>query len=765
LKVLLIEKSADGLLDLAIRAKANGHEVRYCLSSYHQHNNPIGRGLVEREHDYLAGIRWADLVIVGGNDYRQAELDRWRQQGKLIVGSSVECESWESDRSRGMAVFRACGIPVPPYREFTDYDSAIQYVKRHDEPFVSKPSGKCDDKAMSYVAKSPEDLVYMLERWKRAGKRTGEAFILQEKIDGVEFAVGAWFGPAGFVPEWEENWEHKKLMSGNLGPNCYSADTEVLTETGWKFWPDVVASDKIATLVDGALTYERPSQLVAAPFRGEMISWQSNRIDMLVTPGHQMYVADRDTIRRGEPEFFHLPAETVARSTPEKKFAVLRTAGWSLTEPWGERDHPSPQFARLLGMFLADGYCRKGSVQFGNCPPHKEEVIRAAALDCGYTAHRYGRDIYINSTALVDLFKIYPKAVDKRIPPEIMAAPPAVIRAFLDGLSLDATRSGHLIYTTASRGMADDIQIALLKIGMAGIVRERDRRGDPDRLLAGHLIKGTISWDVSVSSNALAWLRPQYCRRVAYDGTVYCATVSSHVLFVRRNGKACWNGQTGEMGTVSRWVTKSKLADLVLKPLETMLHRAGFVGCIDISVMVDEEGTPWPLEATSRCGWPAMNLECSAFDCDMVEFFHGLATGRPPKRVHRLDEIVCGIVLALPDFPYSHATRKEVIGVPIYGLSPKLMSHVHFAQAMLGEAPQGRGGGIKTAPMCVSAGDYVAIVTGQGATVNAARRQAYGHINQLSMPSGAFWRNDIGQRLTKDVPQLQRHGFAMGIEI
>jgi phosphoribosylamine--glycine ligase len=440
-KTLFLEKHADGLLDLAIRAKAQGHECKYCLPTYDQHRNPIGRGLVDREPDYLAGIRWADLIVVGGNDWRQSELDRWRQGGKLIVGSSVECEAWESDRSRGMAVFRACGIPVPPYHEFTDYDKAIAFVKRHDQPFVSKPSGRCDDKAMSYVAKSPEDLVYMLERWKRAGKRRGEPFILQEKISGVEFAVGAWFGPNGFVEEWEENFEHKKLFPGNLGPN------------------------------------------------------------------------------------------------------------------------------------------------------------------------------------------------------------------------------------------------------------------------------------------------------------------------------------TGELGTVSRWVNKSKLAEKVLKPLEVFLHRAGFVGCVDVSTIIDDEGEANPLEFTTRGGWPALNLECAAFDCDLVEFFHGLASGKPPRTAHKLDEIVVGVVLALPDFPYSHATRKEVIGVPIYGLSPKLMPHVHFAQAMMGEAPQGKGGGIKTAPMHVSAGDYVAIVTGQAAAVNAARRRAYGHIKQISMPSGMFYRNDVGARLIKDVPELQRHGYAMGIEI
>lgn len=439
MRVLFVEKSADGLLDLAIRAKELGHQAQYHLVSYDQHREPVGRGLVERAPDWRAAARYADLIVCGGNDYCQVEFDRLRALGKPVIGSSVEAAAWESDRDKGMAIFRRAGIPVPPYRTFNNYDAAIAYVKKQDRPFVSKPSGHCDDKAMSYVAKSPADLVYMLERWKRAGKRTGQEFILQEKIDGVEFAVGAWFGPDGFVPEWEENFEHKKLFPGDLGPN------------------------------------------------------------------------------------------------------------------------------------------------------------------------------------------------------------------------------------------------------------------------------------------------------------------------------------TGELGTVSRWVTKSKLADKVLKPLEPYLARAGFVGCVDVSVIVDDEGTPWPLEFTTRGGWPALNLECAAWDCDFVEFFAGLAAGKPPRRVHRMDDVVVGVVLALPDFPYSHATRKEVVGVPIYGLAPALREHVHLCQAMMGEAPQQNGAAIATSPMIVTAGDYVAVVTGCGETVQAARRTAYGRIKRLELPASPFYRIDIGARLAKDLPKLQAHGYAAGL--
>lgn len=43
------------------------------------------------------------------------------------------------------------------------------YVKKEGKVFVSKPSGD-GERAMSYVANSAADMVYMLSRWKKIDK-------------------------------------------------------------------------------------------------------------------------------------------------------------------------------------------------------------------------------------------------------------------------------------------------------------------------------------------------------------------------------------------------------------------------------------------------------------------------------------------------------------------------------------------------------------------------------------------------------------------
>jgi phosphoribosylamine--glycine ligase len=117
---------------------------------------------------------------------------------------------------------KKAGLNIIPGVEFHDYDAAARFVEKNPQYLVSKPSGDAD-KALSYVAPNAAALLYMFERWARNEKYVRDAkkhgFILQEKKTGCEMAVGGWFGPDGWSRYFYENFEFKKLMAGDLGPN------------------------------------------------------------------------------------------------------------------------------------------------------------------------------------------------------------------------------------------------------------------------------------------------------------------------------------------------------------------------------------------------------------------------------------------------------------------------------------------------------------------------------------------------------------------
>lgn len=228
MKILVVDNEAgNGQLSFIMRAQDDGHTVRWYFSKpLDWKAKPVGKGIATIVADWRDHVRWADLIVLGDNTKHLDQMDALRRQGRKIIGATQASAAWELDRTVGQQIFRKHGIPVPAYREFSNYDQAIAYVKREGRPFVSKPNGDTDDKALSYVAKSPADMIYQLQKWK-GGHKHKDAFILQEKVSGVEMAVGAWVGSNGFTAGWLENFETKKLFAGDLGPNTGEMGTTI----------------------------------------------------------------------------------------------------------------------------------------------------------------------------------------------------------------------------------------------------------------------------------------------------------------------------------------------------------------------------------------------------------------------------------------------------------------------------------------------------------------------------------------------------------
>ncbi len=227
--------------------------------------------------------------------------------------------------------------------------------------------------------------------------------------------------------------------------------------------------------------------------------------------------------------------------------------------------------------------------------------------------------------------------------------------------------------------------------------------------------------------------------------------------------KKLMNGEvgvnTGEMGTAMRYVTaeQSKLAREMLLPLEGELFRQGYSGYVDVAVIIDEKGNPWPLEFTTRPGWPLFQIQ-QVLHPDPVQWMADSLAG--VDSFEPLEEIAVGVVVTIPDFPYTRLTKKEVSGFPVWGITPRNRYWVHPAEMKMGSAPCLEGGKIVERPMLVTAGDYVLICTGVGDSVSEAAAGAYAVVKELEIPNSPMYRTDIGQRLEKQLPLLQALGYA-----
>jgi len=222
---------------------------------------------------------------------------------------------------------------------------------------------------------------------------------------------------------------------------------------------------------------------------------------------------------------------------------------------------------------------------------------------------------------------------------------------------------------------------------------------------------------------------------------------------------------TGEQGTIVRYSQDSKLAKQMLLPLTDMLHGLGYTGYIDVNCIIDQKGKAWPLEFTMRPGWPLFNIQLSLHKGDPAQWMLDLINGKDTLKVS--DQVAAGVVVTIPDYPYSRLTKKENSGYPMWGMDiDDAVKDIHLCEVQWGKGPAMVDGKLKmNEPMFVTAGDYVCTVVGLGDSIEAARDKVYGTIKKkIEIPNSIAYRTDIGEKVQKHLDELQSYGYALGIE-
>lgn len=212
--------SSDALhVDCAWQITKEGHEVRYYIEN--KSDGDIGDGFVPKVTDWEPHVDWADIIVfddVLGHGEKATAL---RKQGKYVIGGTAYTDRLEDDRSFGQDELKKAGVSILHYKEFTDFDTAIAFVKENPLKYVIKPSGEAQNiKRLLFVGMEEDgsDVIRILEAYKRVWSSTIKVFQLQNRVTGVEVAVGAFFNGTQFLEPININFEHKKLFPGDIGP-------------------------------------------------------------------------------------------------------------------------------------------------------------------------------------------------------------------------------------------------------------------------------------------------------------------------------------------------------------------------------------------------------------------------------------------------------------------------------------------------------------------------------------------------------------------
>ena len=384
---------------------------------------------------------------------------------------------------------------------------------------------------------------------------------------------------------------------------CYDDKTEVLTKRGWKFFKDLSYEDQIATLnpISNYLEYEHPSEIIAAHYNGKMYHLENRGISLCVTPNHNLYVAKGSDFR-GVKGNFSKHTYDFELCQPDKYFGkdkrFLKTCKWDgklLSETYKikgieydsarRKDDPNSTmrhyinsdmsfdlipWLRFLGFYIAEGCVskRRNKVRYGEImiafnPADEAPLVQSLLCDIGVSAsfdYKRGNARFNNPTLGLWLLEHCGyMAYNKKVPQFIKDLPPFYIEEFLKYLFIGdghKTKTSNIL-TTTSKQLSNDVQELLLKAGYSFRERIKDQRGrfggyseyggKLHAIISKHMVYN-INWlrlpDIEIDMSKARTTSSFKEEWIPYSGCVYCVTVPNHIIYVRRNGKGIWCGNS-----------------------------------------------------------------------------------------------------------------------------------------------------------------------------------------------------------------------------
>lgn len=348
----------------------------------------------------------------------------------------------------------------------------------------------------------------------------------------------------------------EKAARGKLPTDCYSDDTEVLSDRGWLLFSELSSGDKLASVSpDGELFFVSPTKLHSYPYEGDMYHFKSKTLDLLVTPNHSMWACPK-----GHSSYGFIPARQVSNwqyiSLRNKvTYRPTTESGATYTVPsvpYLRRGKPLPAFdlgdwAEFVGWYLGHSITYRDRREV--CISQKKYAAELEALltrmnltwsKSGITYTIANKQLHSFVSSLGQL------APNKSIPREFLNLPPSYLERLLRGLMLgdgsrrlrkSTSRDEDWCYHTTSSALANQVQEIFLKLGYSSNIQVVEPKG------RARLRKYVVQRRTSQESTI--W-RDRHIHKVSYSGMVYCATVEPyHTLVVRRSNKMaicgnCW---------------------------------------------------------------------------------------------------------------------------------------------------------------------------------------------------------------------------------
>lgn len=328
----------------------------------------------------------------------------------------------------------------------------------------------------------------------------------------------------------------EKLL--DAGHMCFDDQTEVLTKNGWTAWPQVVADDNLFAVdpLTKSGNFEKPSKLHSYDVEENMYHVKGQQLDLKVTLNHRMVVSARKNDGSWSPFGFDVAGGLIGK--PRRYLKSAMYDGHS-DVPTYER---SASFMRLLGFFIGDGYALAGNqARFHLKKKRKIEYLKSL----GFQIKSLASDHFaVVADGIGEWFRTncYDEDGSKILPKWVLDLTEADSFAVFDGLrnSDGSNKRKTWVYDGTSKQVIDMLQALLHVHGKVGSITRRMYGDGVTCMRVNVSDRTTPRVETEQSGRALTYSEAI----VPYKGRVYCATVSTGALLVRRNSIVSVSGNS-----------------------------------------------------------------------------------------------------------------------------------------------------------------------------------------------------------------------------
>ncbi|MDP2600408.1 MAG: phosphoribosylglycinamide synthetase C domain-containing protein, partial [Deltaproteobacteria bacterium] len=205
----------------------------------------------------------------------------------------------------------------------------------------------------------------------------------------------------------------------------------------------------------------------------------------------------------------------------------------------------------------------------------------------------------------------------------------------------------------------------------------------------------------------------------------------------------------GEMGTLMYWSEPNKLFKETLEKMLPSLKESGYIGYIDVNCIVNGRGI-YPLEFTARYGYPTIQIQLEAITMPIGEWHYRMASGEKFE-IKTKKGFQIGVRILVPTYfcnttdPILHPMYKDMA---VTFKNPNNLEGIHI------EDVKNDNGIWRLA----GTSGVVMVVTGNGQTVEEARKSAYSRVKNVIIPN-MFYRTDIGRSWFVECDRLHTWGY------